>query len=299
VARAQRIIEGQNVEIRKTLWRYASVVEGQRRQVMAFRQAIIRGDEDPKMWQLVPARRQALVDEVGEDSVCRAERAVMLFQIDRAWRDYLALAADLREGIHLVGLGAQDPLTRFTTEITMAFRRMERAIDGAVLDVLEHVRVDGGRVNVEGMGIRGPSSTWTYLVNDDPFRHQIGMMLTGPGRSTFAMYAVAMMRPLLLVWGLVDRLLEGARDVRRIRSAGEVEEQAHRPCSSGRPDRHSLRVYCPNGRGAGPPRVLPRRDDGDADGRRSGAEQARCRAAEPRCGRPVRRPDAASGHSGS
>jgi preprotein translocase subunit SecA len=207
VARAQRIIEGQNVEIRKTLWRYASVVEGQRSQVMAFRQAILRGDEDPKVWQRVPARRQALVDEVGENAVCRAERTVMLFQIDRAWRDHLALAADLREGIHLVGLGGQDPLTRFTTEITLAFRRIESAIDDAVLDVLEQVRVDGGRVDVEGMGIRGPSSTWTYLVNDDPFRHQIGMMLTGPGRTTIAIYAAAMMGPLLLVWGLVDRLL--------------------------------------------------------------------------------------------
>ena len=48
--------------------------------------------------------------------------AVMLFQIDRAWRDHLALAADLREGIHLVSLGGQDPLTRFTAEIKLAFR---------------------------------------------------------------------------------------------------------------------------------------------------------------------------------
>ena len=34
IARAQRIIEGQNLEIRKTLWRYASVIEEQRRHVM-------------------------------------------------------------------------------------------------------------------------------------------------------------------------------------------------------------------------------------------------------------------------
>jgi hypothetical protein len=54
-------------------------------------------------------------------------------------------------------------LTRFTTDITLAFRRLESAIDGAVLDVLEHVRVSGDRVDVEGLGIKGPSSTWTYL----------------------------------------------------------------------------------------------------------------------------------------
>ena len=205
IARAQRIIEGQNIEIRKTLWRYASAIEGQRRQVMEARHAILHGEKS-EVWKRAPERRRALVDEVGEAAVQRAERAVTLFQIDRAWRDHLALAADLREGIHLVSLGGQDPLTRFTTEIRLAFRGMEDAIDGAVLDALRVVRVSGGRIDLDGLGIRGPSSTWTYLVNDDPFRNQIGMMLTGPGRTTVAIYAAVAMMPLLLLWGLVDRV---------------------------------------------------------------------------------------------
>ena len=68
-------------------------------------------------------------------------------------------------------------------------------------------RVSDGRIDLEGLGIRGPSSTWTYLVNDDPFRNQIGMMLTGPGRATIAIYAAGALMPLLLLWGLMDRLL--------------------------------------------------------------------------------------------
>src|SRR6185436_14916103 len=106
-----------------------------------------------------------------------------------------------------VGLGGQDPLTSFTKEITLAFRRMEGAIDAAVLDTLTNVRVIGGRIDLARLGIKGPSSTWTYLVNDDPFRNQIGMMLTGPGRTTIAIYAASVMMPLLLLWGLVDRFL--------------------------------------------------------------------------------------------
>ena len=172
---------------------------------MDARQAILHGDEMPDVWTRAPERRRALVDEVGEEAVRRAERAVTLFQIDRAWRDHLALAADLREGIHLVGLGGQDPLTRFTTEITVAFRGMEDAIDGRGARRARQIRVSDGRVDLERLGIKGPSSTWTYLVNDDPFRNQIGMMLTGPGRATIAIYAAAIMMPLLLLWGLVDR----------------------------------------------------------------------------------------------
>ena len=36
-------------------------------------------------------------------------------------------------------------------------------------------------LDLTAIGMKGPSSTWTYLVNDDPFKNQIGAMLTGPG----------------------------------------------------------------------------------------------------------------------
>ena len=56
VARAQRIIEGQNFEIRRTLARYADVVEAQHRRVMERRQAMLTGEESPDMWQQEPER---------------------------------------------------------------------------------------------------------------------------------------------------------------------------------------------------------------------------------------------------
>jgi preprotein translocase subunit SecA len=65
--------------------------------------------------------------------------------------------------------------------------------------------VRAGRIDLEALGIRGPSSTWTYLVNDDPFRNQIGVMLTGPGKKTLAIYSAIFFPPLLILWGLVDR----------------------------------------------------------------------------------------------
>jgi hypothetical protein len=52
-----------------------------------------------------------------------------------------------------------------------------------------------------------PSSTWSYLVNDDPFAHTMGTMLSGPGGQTVAIYAAALLGPLLLAWGAVDRWL--------------------------------------------------------------------------------------------
>jgi preprotein translocase subunit SecA len=212
IARAQRIIEGQNFEVRKTLSRYSSVVENQHRVLMERRQALLHGHEVPDVWKnAAPERYRTLVASSGEDQIEHAERRVTLFHIDRVWREHFAYCADLREGIHLVSLGGMDPLTRFTSDVMTAFRPVEAIIDRAVLETLRHVTVGAGGLDLGAAGIKGPSSTWTYLVNDDPFRNQILLKLIGPGGATISIYASALLGPLFLLWGAVERFLRKAR----------------------------------------------------------------------------------------
>jgi preprotein translocase subunit SecA len=99
-------------------------------------------------------------------------------------------------------------LTRFTTELNLRFREIDDRIDAAVLDALDQVTFQDGRLVLPDVVVKGPSSTWTYLVNDDPFRNQIGMMLTGPGKATFGIGAALMAMPLLILWGVIDRLFK-------------------------------------------------------------------------------------------
>ena len=73
---------------------------------------------------------------------------------------------------------------------------------------------DDGTIALPDAVLKGPSSTWTYLVSDDPFRNQIGMMLTGPGRATVGIGSALMAMPLLITWGLIDRLFR-KRGLRR------------------------------------------------------------------------------------
>jgi preprotein translocase subunit SecA len=199
IARAQRIVDGQNVEIRRTLSRYASIVEEQHEIVMTWRRALLAGEVAPDVWQRAIVRRAALVAGAGEEAVLEAERAVTLFQIDRAWREHLDFCATLREGIHLTRLGGQDPLQRFATEAMRAFAGLEKAIGQAVLAAIEDVRLTDHEVDLTAVGITRPSATWTYLVNDDPFRNQIGALLTGPGGMTVAIYSAFVLMPLLML----------------------------------------------------------------------------------------------------
>ncbi|HXW07919.1 MAG TPA: accessory Sec system translocase SecA2 [Vicinamibacterales bacterium] len=216
VARAQRIVEGQNFEIRRTLARYSAVLEQQHRLFLDRRGALLSGELAPDVWQQAPQRRAALEAVAGEEAVVAAERSVTLRCLDRAWRDHLARCADLREGIHLVRLGGRDPLTAYTSGAIQSFSRIDDEVDAAVLEALENVRADGPTLDLSDAGPKAPSSTWTYLVNDDPFERRFGTMLTGPGGVTVAMYSAAVLTPLLLSWGLIERLFGRGSRHRRL-----------------------------------------------------------------------------------
>ena len=216
IARAQRIIEGQEFEIRRTLGQYAASLEDQYAWVIERRHGLLTGEEVPDVWARDEAKRARLVAAVGEEVTCEAERIVSCAHLDRLWRAHLAVCADLREGIHLVRLGGQDPLERFTREVRTAFARLDEALDAAVLASLDQVRAADGRVDLGDIDVKGPSSTWTYLVNDDPFRDQVTLALLGAGGQGMAIYAAAFLTPLFALWMLVDRLVRRRKAGRQV-----------------------------------------------------------------------------------
>jgi len=221
VARAQRIIEGQEYDIRRTLERYSGVVESQHRLLAERRHAMLVGEDEPDVWQRAPDRRAALVAAVGELAVVDAERRVTLACMDDAWRRHLARCADVREGIHLVRLGGHEPLAVYTRAALDAFATIDTDIDDAVLAALEAVRVNGGGLDLSGAGVKGPSSTWTYLVNDDGFRLRLGTLLASPGGATIAMYATTVLMPLMMLWGAIEQGLRIGARRRRLRKPAQ------------------------------------------------------------------------------
>ena len=204
IARAQRIVEGQSFEIRRTLWRYSEQVEEQRKMLHGQRQDVLF-DRAPlrRFADAEPERYAESRARVGEQAVRRAERQATLFHIDQRWSEHLGAIADLRGGIHLLRVGGQDPLSAFLHRAVEFFREMQERIDDDVLRTLRTARIIGGGIDLEKEGLRGPSSTWTYLINDDPFRDQLAIQLAG--NTGFAAAAALYAGPLLVLWGLCNR----------------------------------------------------------------------------------------------
>jgi len=170
IARAQRIVEGQNFEIRRTLWRYSAMVEEQRQMVSIWRRELLEGQADPGECQSrLPDQYGELVRAVGAAETRRAEQLVTIAALDALWADHLARIEDIREGIHLQRYGGREPSAEFHRAIVAAFGELMEHIGDEAARLFARLEVRAGAIDYAAAGLSGSSATWTYLVNDNPF----------------------------------------------------------------------------------------------------------------------------------
>jgi len=201
VERLQRIVEGQNYEIRKTLHRYSSIVEKQRRTLQEWRMEVLMGRAELEVCaERMPERYDELRDRFGVEVLRQAERAITLHHIDQCWADHLALITQVREGIHLAGLGRMDPLYEFHKQIAEAFWKLQQTIEERIVETFAAVEITADGIDLDQARLRGPASTWTYLINDRALP-QLQQMLYGHGSTAFAIAGVLTTWPLLAAWG--------------------------------------------------------------------------------------------------
>jgi preprotein translocase subunit SecA len=170
VDRAQRIAEGQLLELHRNTWRYSQLIDRQRATVLEHRANVVHDGQGARQLALdCPKRYEELVEEVGEDEVARAARLITLYHLDRGWTDHLAFLEELREGIHLRVLGRRDPLDEFNAEAVPVFKGFLDEARSRAAEAFEEAEVVDGAIDVASIGVKRPSSTWTYMVHDRPF----------------------------------------------------------------------------------------------------------------------------------
>ncbi|HMA54541.1 MAG TPA: accessory Sec system translocase SecA2, partial [Acidobacteriota bacterium] len=177
ILHGQRVIEGRNLDIRRALWDYSTLVETQRQIVASWRDAVfVAADGEEPLFRPSPELCAAGTARLGRREFDRIARRAALFHLDAAWSDHLAWLADLREGIHLVSIGRKEPLQEFQKAATEAFLELEDRIGEATEASLRSLIAYEGPIDLEAAGLKGPSSTWTYLVNDDQFGWGVGLL---------------------------------------------------------------------------------------------------------------------------
>jgi preprotein translocase subunit SecA len=233
IAHAQRIIEGRNFDIRRSLSKYSSLVEVQRQIIQTIREKILFDNNSSPDWNISLNRttenaanedlaeiennqsRPPIdllkespiwaegVQRFGSETMARLERRALLFHLDHLWSDHLAWIQDTRDRIHLVNLGGCEPINEFLRWVTAEFYRMTGQVQEAVVKEITLILSKETPIELEIERLKGPSSTWTYLVNDNQFTDYMELL---KGKNIGFGACAAFMSPLLILALIINRL---------------------------------------------------------------------------------------------
>ena len=182
---AQRIAEGRLLEVHATTWRYNQLIAQQRAILVERRDTLLRtATAREELAKLSPTRYEELSGQLGDEADAKLERIcrlIMLYHLDRGWTEHLAYLADIRESIHLRALGRQNPLDEFHRMAVDAFASLAAdAIEAAqqTFDTAPSIEDEQG---VDLSKLARPTSTWTYMVHDNPLAEDSMSALSLPG----------------------------------------------------------------------------------------------------------------------
>lgn len=168
LVRGQRIIEGYNSDLRRQLLKYSYIIEQQRRIIHRKRQDILTDKVAPELLAAEAGELfWSLCSKYGCEVLKRVEKQITLYQINKHWADYLAYMAYIREGIHLVVIGKKNPLDEFHKIAITAFDEMLERIDSEIIKTFKEAEITENGIDMDKEGLKVPSSTWTYLINED------------------------------------------------------------------------------------------------------------------------------------
>jgi preprotein translocase subunit SecA len=179
---AQRVAEGRLLDVHANTWRYNQLIAQQRAIIVDRRNTLLRTATARKeLAELAPDRYDELSEEISEDRLETICRQIMLYHLDRGWADHLAYLADIRESIHLRALGRQNPLDEFHRLAVDAFASLAADAIEAAQQTFETANVLEEEQGLDLSKLARPTSTWTYMVNDNPLSDDTLSTLSLPG----------------------------------------------------------------------------------------------------------------------
>lgn len=179
---AQRVAEGRMLDVHANTWRYNQLIAQQRAIIVDRRNTLLRtATAREELAELAPKRYKELSEDLSEERLEKTCRLIMLYHLDRGWADHLAYLADIRESIHLRALGRQNPLDEFHRLAVDAFASLAADAIEAAQQTFETANVLTEEPGLDLSKLARPTSTWTYMVNDNPLSDDTLSTLSLPG----------------------------------------------------------------------------------------------------------------------
>ncbi|MCV7343457.1 accessory Sec system translocase SecA2 [Mycolicibacterium rhodesiae] len=179
---AQRVAEGRLLDVHANTWRYNQLIAQQRAIIVERRNTLLSTPAARnELKELSPDRYEELAEKSGDEQLETICRQIMLFHLDRGWADHLAYLADIRESIHLRALGRQNPLDEFHRMAVDAFAHLAADAIEAAQQTFETANILEEEQGLDLSKLARPTSTWTYMVHDNPLNDDTLSALSLPG----------------------------------------------------------------------------------------------------------------------
>jgi preprotein translocase subunit SecA len=179
---AQRVAEGRLLDVHANTWRYNQLTAQQRAILVDRRNTLLStAAAREELAELASERYDELSEDIAEDRLETICRLIMLYHLDRGWADHLAYLADIRESIHLRALGRQNPLDEFHRMAVDAFASLAADAIEAAQQTFETSPAIEDEPGVDLSKLARPTSTWTYMVHDNPLSDDSLSALSLPG----------------------------------------------------------------------------------------------------------------------
>ncbi len=194
---AQRVAEGRLLDIHTNTWRYNQLIAQQRAIIVERRNTLLStAAAREELAESAPERYRELEEKLGVGGLTQREgpppacggeklekicRLIMLYHLDRGWADHLAFLADIRESIHLRALGRQNPLDEFHRMALDAFASLAADAIEAAQQTFETSDMIEAEPGIDLSKLARPTSTWTYMVHDNPLADDTMDVLSLPG----------------------------------------------------------------------------------------------------------------------
>jgi preprotein translocase subunit SecA len=177
INRLQRKIEGQNLEIKKTLYKYSSIIEIQREKISEERTFFLNsqnaldffGSESPK-------KLYEYTSFLKHEKLSRLCKRILISSIDTYWSQYLSDIGEIREEIHLYSYGGRVPFFEFQKIAGRIFADLSKELYDKVIQTFNTIPIAEKEIDIEMEKLKSPSSTWTYIINDNPMGFVLGVV---------------------------------------------------------------------------------------------------------------------------
>ncbi len=97
----------------------------------------------------------------------------------------MQFCSEIRNSIHLASIGGFNAFDEFNRRVNESFRGFHQRVRLKVAESFRHARINDEGIDMDREGLVGPSSTWTYMINDNPLGEVFDRLTNGLKKMLF------------------------------------------------------------------------------------------------------------------